>query len=221
MQNLKSRDSLITDNLRLVHSICRRFTDKGIEYDDLFQAGCVGLIKAADGFDFSRGLCFSTYAVPAILGEIKRLFRDGGSVKVSRHLKELFLKINAAAALFEKKHGREASLGELAELVGCDPEEVTEAVCACRPTVSLTVENDEGTSQLDLPESGPEETLADKLLLDGAFVCLDNNEKALIKYRYYGGLTQSDTAALMNMSQVQVSRAEKKILTKLRSKLCE
>lgn len=221
MQKHKSKESLITDNLRLVHSLCRRFTDKGIEYDDLFQSGCIGLIKAANGFDFSRGLCFSTYAVPVVLGEIKRLFRDGGAVKVSRHLKELFLKLNTAASLFEKKNGREATLTELAKTVGCSLEEATEAVCACRPTVSLTVENEEGISELDLPENGPEVTLADKLLLDDAFVCLDNNEKTLIQYRYYRGLTQSDTAVLMNMTQVQVSRAEKKILAKLRIKLGE
>lgn len=219
MPELKNREDLITENLRLVHSLCKRFMGKGIEYDDLFQSGCIGLIKAADGFDETRGLMFSTYAVPVILGELKRLFRDGGTIKVSRHLRELNLKIGKASAELENKNGREATLLEIAEYLGVDKNEVTEAVCACRDTVSLTVSNDEEEIQLDIAEDSGEEQLNNKIMIDSAFSFLENRERTLIIYRYYNGLTQSETANKLSMSQVQVSRLEKKILLKLRSKL--
>ncbi len=219
MPELKSREDLITENLRLVHSLCKRFIGKGIEYDDLFQSGCIGLIKAADGFDTSRGLMFSTYAVPVILGELKRLFRDGGAIKVSRHLRELNLKIGKAATELENKQGREATLLEISEYLGVNVAEVTEAVCACRETVSLTVSNDEQDSQLDVAADSGEENLNNKIMLDGAFSALTDVERHIIIYRYYNGLTQSETAKQLSMSQVQVSRLEKKILLKLRSRL--
>lgn len=218
MLETKNRESLITENLKLVHSLCKRFTGKGIEYDDLFQSGCIGLIKAADGFDTTRGLMFSTYAVPVILGELKRLFRDGGSIKVSRHLRELNLKIAKASSELENKIGREPTLFEISQLLGADYNEVVEAVCACRETVSLTVTGDEEETQLDIAEDNREE-LNNKILLDTAFSALTEQEKALIIYRYYNGLTQSETAKRLLMSQVQVSRIEKKILLKLRQTL--
>lgn len=219
MPELKDRESLITDNLRLVHSLCKRFSGKGIEYDDLFQSGCIGLIKAADGFDASRGLMFSTYAVPVILGELKRLFRDGGSIKVSRHLRELNLKIGKAAVELENKNCKEPTVLEIAEYLGVEQGEITEAICACRETVSLTVSNDEEESQLDIVEDSGEEELNNKIMLDTAFTVLTEQERHIIIYRYYNGLTQSETANKLSMSQVQVSRLEKKILLKLRLKL--
>lgn len=215
MLETKNRESLITENLKLVHSLCKRFTGKGIEYDDLFQSGCIGLIKAADGFDSTRGLMFSTYAVPVILGELKRLFRDGGSIKVSRHLRELNLKITKASVELENKIGREPTLLEISQFLDADYNEVVEAVCACRETVSLTVSNDEEETQLDIAEDTGEE-LNNKILLDTAFSTLNEQERRLIIYRYYNGLTQSETAKRLLMSQVQVSRIEKKILLKLR-----
>ncbi len=215
MLETKNRESLITENLKLVHSLCKRFTGKGIEYDDLFQSGCIGLIKAADGFDSTRGLMFSTYAVPVILGELKRLFRDGGSIKVSRHLRELNLKITKASVELENKIGREPTLFEISQFLDADYNEVVEAVCACRETVSLTVSNDEEETQLDIAEDTGEE-LNNKILLDTAFSTLNEQERRLIIYRYYNGLTQSETAKRLLMSQVQVSRIEKKILLKLR-----
>ena len=218
MLETKNRESLITENLKLVHSLCKRFTGKGIEYDDLFQSGCIGLIKAADGFDTTRGLMFSTYAVPVILGELKRLFRDGGSIKVSRHLRELNLKIAKASSEVENKTGREPTLFEISQFLGADYNEVVEAVCACRETVSLTVTNDEEETQLDIAEDKREE-LNNKILLDTAFSTLTEQEKSLIIYRYYNGLTQSETAKRLLISQVQVSRIEKKILLKLRQTL--
>lgn len=219
MLETKNRETLITENLKLVHSLCKRFTGKGIEYDDLFQSGCIGLIKAADGFDSTRGLMFSTYAVPVILGELKRLFRDGGTIKVSRHLRELNLKIGKASVELENKKGREPSLFEISQFLDTDYNEVVEAVCACRDTVSLTVSNDEEETQLDIAEDSKEEELNNKILLDTAFSTLNEQERTLIIYRYYNGLTQSETAKRLSMSQVQVSRSEKKILLKLRSTL--
>ena len=135
---MSKREDTICQNIGLVHSCVRRFTGRGIEYDDLFQAGCMGLVKAADGFDEERGLKFSTYAVPVILGEIRRLFRDGGTVKVSRSLKELSLKATREREGFLTREGREPSVGELADLLGLSPEEAAEALGASLPPLSLT-----------------------------------------------------------------------------------
>lgn len=216
MVDTSFRDSFIESNLPLVHSLCKRFIGRGIEYDDLYQAGCIGLIKAVDGFDESRGLCFSTYAVPVILGEIRRMFRDGGSVKVSRSLKELSLKVTRAKSVLELKLSREPTINEVSAELGVTPEEITEALSAAMPTVSLTYESDDGISEMDVCVSGPEELLTDKLLLQRAFKHLDTTEQQIIRYRYFEYLTQNETAARLGMSQVQISRAEKKILLKLR-----
>lgn len=210
------RDRFIEENLGLVHSLCRRFAGRGIEYDDLYQAGCIGLIKATDAFDEQRGLCFSTYAVPVIMGEIRRLFRDGGAVKVSRSVKELGLKISREKQIMEQKLCREPTVSELAEKLGVSLEEITEAMCASQPTVSLTRDDDGESCETDLPTVSTEDEISDRLLLDAAFEKLDETEKRIVTYRYYEYLTQSKTAELMNMTQVQVSRAEKKILLKLR-----
>lgn len=217
MANKKSRDVFIESNLPLVHSLCKRFVGRGIEYDDLYQAGCIGLIKAVDGFDEDRGLCFSTYAVPVILGEIRRMFRDGGSVKVSRSLKELSLKVTRVKAALESKLMREPTIGEIAGELGVTPEDITEAQSATMPTVSLTYENDDGVNEIDVSVEGPEELLTNKLLLQRAFLQLDNFEQQIIHCRYFEYLTQNETAKRLGMSQVQVSRAEKKILLKLRT----
>ena len=213
------RDEFIENNLGLVHSICKRFNGKGIEYDDLFQAGCMGLVKATDAFDDSRGLCFSTYAVPVIMGEVRRLFRDGGAVKVSRSVKELGMKINRERSRLEQTLDREPSVAELAERLGVSKEEVTEAVCACQPTVSLTFESDDGICETSLPVDGPEEEISERLLISDVFEKLNETEQRIIHCRYYRYLTQSKTAEVLNMTQVQVSRAEKKILDKLRKLL--
>ena len=213
----KLRDEFIESNLPLVHSLCKRFVGRGIEYDDLYQAGCVGLVKAADGFDAERGLCFSTYAVPVVLGEIRRMFRDGGAVKVSRSLKELSLKVTRTKTALELKLSREPTINELANELGVTAEEIVEAQSAAQPTVSLTYESDDGICEMDISVSGPEELLTNKLLLERAFKHLDNTEQQIIRFRYFDFLTQNETAERMGMSQVQVSRAEKKILLKLRN----
>lgn len=210
------RDKLINDNIGLVHSCAKRFKGKGIEYDDLFQAGCLGLIKAVDGFDESRGVRLSTYAVPVILGEMKRLFRDGGSVKVSRALKELSLKASRFTEQFINEFGREPTVSEVAICLGVETETAVQAICAGRQTMSLTAENEDGTMQLDIPVDSPEEGLTDKLSLRQAINKLMPQDREIIKLRYFSQLTQSKTADLLNMTQVQVSRREKKILETFR-----
>lgn len=215
-----NRESFIEENLGLVHSICKRFCGRGIEYDDLYQAGCIGLIKATDAFDTERGLCFSTYAVPVIMGEVRRLFRDGGAVKVSRSVKELGFHINREKQKLEQKLNREATVKEIAESLNVSCEDITEAICACQPTVSLTYQGDEGIRESDLPVISTEDEIADRLLLDEAFSKLEEVEKKIMVLRYYKFMTQSQTAKVLNMTQVQISRAEKKILLKLKDIIC-
>lgn len=214
------RDAFIEQNLGLVHSLCKRFCGRGIEYDDLYQAGCMGLVKAFDAFDDTRGLCFSTYAVPVVLGEIRRLFRDGGAVKVSRSVKELSMKINRVQSQLEQRLGHEPAVSELAQALGVSAEDITEAVCASQPTVSLTFEDkDDGISEIDLPVRSTEDEISDRLVLDEAFSKLSETERSIINCRYFQSMTQSKTADTLLMTQVQVSRAEKKILCKLRGLL--
>lgn len=214
-----TRDSFIENNLGLVHSICKRFAGKGIEYDDLYQAGCIGLIKATDGFDEDRGIMFSTYAVPVIMGEVRRLFRDGGAVKVSRSVKELAMKIAYTKQKLEQNLCREPTVMELANKLGVTAEEITDAVCATQSTVSLTYSGDDGIKETELPTESYEEEISNKIILKEAFEKLNETERQIMKYRYFEFMTQSKTAKILNMTQVQISRAEKKILLKLREML--
>ena len=216
------RESFIEQNLGLVHSCAGRFRGRGIEYDDLYSAGCMGLVKACDNFDTSRGVCFSTYAVPVILGEIKKLFRDGGTVKVSRSLKELGMRVQAAREHHMKICGAEPTLSQLAEELDEPVENITLAVQAAQPAVSLTPENGEdGDRQLDIPVESPEEALADKISLAEVIEALPEQDKQLIRLRFYGNKTQSETAKLLHTTQVQISRRERKILVQLRRRLLE
>lgn len=208
--------SLVEDNLRLVHSCLKRFVGRGIEYDDLYQAGCLGLIKAAKGFDKDRGIMFSTYAVPAILGEIKRLFRDGGAVKVSRALKELSLKAVKEKERLELKNGKEVTIEELAESLSVTSEELVEAMCSARPTLSLTYEGEDGICEFDLSEEGHENDICTKLLVNKALEGLEEVEREVIRLRFFCERTQSEAAKELGISQVQVSRKEKKAIEKLR-----
>lgn len=213
------REETITENLGLVHSCCKRFKGRGIEYDDLYQAGCLGLIKAVDNFDESRGLMFSTYAVPVILGEVKRLFRDGGSVKVSRPLKELSLKAVRTSECMSKELGRTPQLSELAERLGVSNEAAAEALCAAQPTMSLTQGLDGEKNEYDIPIVDEQEKLCENLSLIDAINKLDERDISIIKLRYQKECTQSKTAQLLGMTQVQVSRREKIILMKIRQLL--
>ena len=216
------RDAFIEQNLGLVHSCAGRFRGRGLEYDDLYSAGCMGLIKAYDGFDETRGVCFSTYAVPVILGEIKKLFRDGGTVKVSRSLKELSLRINAAREHHRKLCGTEPTLSQLAEELGESVENITLAIQAAQPALSLTPENREDDDhQMDIPVESPEEELTDKIGLAEVLESLPEQDRLLIKLRFYANRTQSETAKLLHTTQVQISRRERKILKLMRIRLLE
>ena len=221
MNSLKD-NSLAEENLGLVHLCANRFKGKGIEYDDLYGAGCVGLVKAAAAFDRDRGVKFSTYAVPVILGEIKRLFRDGGSVKVSRSVRELGMKISRSREQFMLLHGREPAVSELAEMTGSSPEDVAEAIAVTLPAVSLTANPENGDEgQIDIAEPAPDAELVDILSLRQALGALDETDRRLIYCRYFQDMTQTRTAEALGMSQVQVSRREKKLLMLLRGNLSD
>lgn len=207
------------DNLGLVHLCANRFRGRGIEYDDLYSAGCIGLLKAAEAFDCERGVKFSTYAVPVILGEIKRLFRDGGTVKVSRSLKELSMKAVRARDEMSKELGREPALSELAEKLGTDECAIAEALSVSMPPVSLTDSSEEGGGQIDVAVPSPDIEIGDTVALRQILEMMEPNDRELIFLRYYKNLTQSVTAKKLGMTQVQVSRREKKLLTFMREQL--
>ena len=211
----------VEDNLGLVRLCANRFRGKGIDYDDLYSAGCEGLIKAVRSFDEERGVRFSTYAVPVILGEIRCLFRNGGVVKVSRSLKELFLKASRERDSFMKKNGREPQMSELAEILGVSVVQLAEAMSSGQPVLSLTESDEDGEGQIDVPVPAPDEKISDFLALKQIISQLDDTEKKLIELRYFKNLTQSCTADILGMTQVQVSRKEKKLLLKMREKLME
>lgn len=214
------RGEFIQNNLGLVHSCAGRFRGRGIEYEDLYAAGCLGLVKACDGFDASRGLCFSTYAVPVILGEIKKLFRDGGTVKVSRTLKELGLKINAERERCLKRTGNEPSVTQLAEKLQTTPEQVALAIRASLPALSLTpAESEDGNREWDIPVASPEEELSEHISLNQVVARLAPEDRLLIRLRFFAGKTQSETARVLKTTQVQISRRERKILQWMRKEL--
>ena len=217
---LMPRAEFIEKNLGLVHACAGRFKGRGIEYEELYAAGCLGLVKACDGFDTGRGVCFSTYAVPVILGEIKKLFRDGGTVKVSRSLKELSLKINAERERCLKKTGQEPGVALLAETLNTTPEQIALAIRASLPALSLTPADDEdGQREWDVPVDSPEESLSDRIGLQEVMDKLSDQDRQMIRLRFFGGRTQSETARVLGTTQVQVSRRERKILQWMRAQL--
>ncbi len=213
------KEEFIRQNLGLVHSCAHRLKGRGIEYDDLYSSGCMGLIKAVDAFDENRGVKFSTYAVPVILGEMRRLFRDGGAVKVSRSLKELSLKAGRVRERFENERGREPTVGEIAGILEVSPEEAAQALSAGQPPMSLTESDDEGGGQLDIRVEAPEERMTDIISLNEVIDSLEEKDRKLIILRYFHGKTQVETAKLLGMTQVQVSRREKKLLLLLKERL--
>lgn len=216
----EQREAFICSHIGLVHTCARRFVGRGIEYDDLFQAGCEGLIKAADGFDTSRGLQFSTYAVPVILGEMRRLFREGGTVKVSRSLKELAMHINRTREELAIQCGREPTVTEIAEKLALEPAEVALAMTAAQPPLSLTRRDDEEESeQIDLPTPSHEERVTTRLALQQLLSQMEQRDRELITHRYIHHRTQQATAQRLGMTQVQVSRRERALLQYMRDKL--
>ncbi len=219
MNNYK--DSFIEDNLGLVHLCANRFRGRGIEYDDLYGAGCIGLLKAAKGFDENRGVKFSTYAVPVILGEIKRLFRDGGAIKVSRSTKELSMRVTRLREQFMQKEGREPTISELSKLSEAEEDSVIEALSVSLPPISLTETLDESQGETDIPVDSPDIEISDLLSLKQVMHELDAKDRQLIYLRYFSNKTQTETAKALEMTQVQVSRREKKLLNQMRCSLLE
>ena len=199
----------------LVHLCARRFLGRGVEYDDLFQAGCLGLIKAAENFDEGRGVRFSTYAVPVILGEVRRLFRDGGALRVSRGLRDLGRRALAEADRITQETGRPPGVSQIAQGLGVPVEKAALALGAGQAPVSLT--GGEDGAGLDIPVEPPEGPVTERLTLYQVLQTLEERDRRLIWCRYFQGKTQVETAALLGMTQVQVSRREKKLLAYMRA----
>ena len=200
----------------LAGKLANRFRGRGVEYEELYAAGCVGLVKAVDRFEPERGLCFSTYAVPVILGEIRRLFRDGGSVKISRSLKELSVK--AARLRDQLSANGEPRISDIAQALGVTPEEAAEALCAGIPPVSLDHGGEDG-EPLPVPSASGEDALIDRLALRQCLSELSGEDREILMLRYFRRKTQSETAQILGMTQVMVSRRERKLLKELREQL--
>lgn len=216
----KARDLIVSKNTRLVWSVVQRFLNRGYEADDLFQIGCIGLIKSVDKFDLSYDVKFSTYAVPMIIGEIQRFLRDDGSVKVSRSIKELGHKIRKSKDDLSKALGRSPTVNEIAEQLGISPEEVVFAGEANKTLSSIheTVYENDGDpiTLLDQIADQSETKWFDKIALTEAIRHLEDRERLIVYLRYYKDQTQSEVAERLGISQVQVSRLEKKILQQIK-----
>ena len=214
---MPDRAERISSNLGLAHSCVKRYVGKGIEYDDLYQTACVGLVKAVDGFDESRGVCFSTYAVPVILGEIRQLFRKEGTVKVSRGLKELGMRAAAENERYTAIHGYAPSVSQLADALGTSTEELTLAMGAAQRPVSLTAQSEEDEErQIDVATEPFDDRVIELAALRQAIGCLSEEDRRLLHERYRNSRTQTVTAKLLGMTQVQVSRRESRIIKELR-----
>lgn len=222
----EAMEELVRCNMALVRSIVKKYVNRGVEYDDLYQIGSMGLVKAVKNFDPAYNVRFSTYAVPMIAGEIKRYLRDDGMVKVSRSLKELAGKVAAAQGELSSKLGRDPGIQELAEYMGEGPEEISMAMDASRPHISIyePVYGDEGDAlvmdKLTGSSDGDDDAL-DRILLQQLMSILEPREQKIIMLRYFRDKTQSEIAASMGISQVQVSRLESRIMKKLRDRAAE
>jgi len=214
-------EQLISQNTALVWSIVRRFSSRNIDPDDMFQLGCMGLLKAIRGFDPSLGNRFSTYAVPKIAGEIRRFIRDDGMVKVSRTLKERAYHLGKLREQLCQKLGREPTLSELAKESGRSVEEIVEVDCACTPADSLSRETSEDGISLEsiLGDHGIEDAILDRVTIFDAIKQLSTREQLVISARFFRGFTQDKTSKLLGVSQVQVSRIERAAIKKLRELL--
>lgn len=211
-------DALVTENAGLIWSVARRFIGRGAEIDDLYQLGCLGFLKAVDGFDLNFGTQFSTYAVPKIAGEIRRFLRDDGAIKVSRSIKEQAATIKTARNLLINTLGREPTILEISSQTGLTPEEIALAETATAATESIQREaGEEGfTLETVLTDTESEETMLEKISLRQAINRLPERESVVIRLRYFHGLTQERVSRVLSVSQVQVSRIEKKALQRLR-----
>lgn len=216
--NRDASEELVTENSGLIWSVARRFIGRGVETDDLYQLGCVGFLKAVDGFNPDYGTQFSTYAVPKISGEIRRFLRDDGTLKVSRSIKEQAASIKNIRNKLTVLLGREPTVGELAAQTGLTPEEIAVAETATAATESIQQETGEDGFTLEniLTDTESEERMVEKIALRQAVERLPERERLVIQLRYYHCLTQQRVAKVMDVSQVQVSRIEKKALEKIR-----
>jgi len=223
--DVKARDRLVESNIRLVWSVVQRFLNRGYEPDDLFQIGCIGLIKSIDKFDLSYDVKFSTYAVPMIIGEIQRFLRDDGTVKVSRSLKEMANRIRRAKDELSKKLGRQPKVSEIAEELEITPEEVVFAQDAMRAPASIheTVYENDGDpiTLMDQISDENEGKWFDRFALKEAIISLTDRERLIVYLRYFKDQTQSEVAERLGISQVQVSRLEKKILKQIKLEMNE
>lgn len=212
---------LIEENSGLIWSIAKRFFGRGVDADDLYQLGCVGFLKAIDGFDESFGTRFSTYAVPKISGEIRRFLRDDGTVKVSRGIKEQAAQIKSARLALEQRIGREPNISELAAETGFSPEEIAFAEVATGPAESLQRETGEDgfTLELVLGDYAAEEKMVEHVALRAAIEKLPDKERQVVALRYYHGMTQQNCAKVLRVSQVQISRMERRAVETLREML--
>lgn len=209
---------LVEENSGLIWAVARRYLGRGTESDDLYQLGCLGFLKAVEGFDLSYGTQFSTYAVPKISGEIRRFLRDDGAVKVSRSLKEQSAAIKAVRSRLTTALGREPTIAEIARQTGFSPEEIALAETATAATESIQRETGEEGFSLEnvLTDTESEEKMVEKIALRQAIDALPGREATVIKLRYFHGLTQQRVAKVLDVSQVQVSRIEKKAIAQLR-----
>ncbi|MFC5541101.1 MAG: SigF/SigG family RNA polymerase sporulation sigma factor [Bacilli bacterium] len=218
--DMEARKQMIEGNTRLVWSIVQRFASRGVELEDLFQIGCIGLMKSVDKFDLSYDVKFSTYAVPMIIGEIQRFLRDDGMVKVSRSIRELNFKIRQVTDEYLKTNEKPPSVSELAEMLGVSQDEILMATDAMRDPASLHEQlfESEGDSitLMDQMKDEKSELPFQYISLKEVLKKLDKREQAIIYLRYYHDLTQTDIAERLGISQVQVSRLEKKILAQLK-----
>lgn len=229
----RARDQLVAENLGLVRAVARRFENRGHDREEIFQIGCIGLMKAIDKFDVSLNLAFSTYAVPMITGEIRRFLRDDGMVKVSRSLKENGYRISRTREMLLTKLGREPSMTELAEATGLNREDIVLALEANKEVESIyqPVYERDGDELLLIDqicgrnsgygtgEEPEKEAVLNQMVIEQLLQLLSEQERSLIELRYFENKTQSEVAATLGMSQVQVSRSEKKILQRLRGKM--
>lgn len=221
-----ARDKVLTDNTALIWSIVRRFLNRGYEGEDLFQIGCIGMLKAIDRFDLEYNVAFSTYAVPLITGEIRRFLRDDGIIKISRTIKENQNKIIAETENFRETYHLEPTIEQLAEICSLSKEDVVTAIESLRNVESIYKEVDSssdgnGVSILDklVDKTNNENLVIDRVLIKQLLDTLDENERNIIILRYYKNKTQSDIAKEIGITQVQVSRLEKKILNKLKKQI--
>ena len=206
-------ERLVERNSGLIWSVARRFFGRGVDSDDLYQLGCVGFLKAIEGFDEAYGTQFSTYAVPKISGEIRRFLRDDGAIKVSRTIKEQAAVIRTARNDLEQRLNRAPTLSEIAEATGIAPEDIAIAETATGPTESLQKESGDGGFTLEnvLGDYGEEERVIEQVSLKEAIKKLPEKERQVIALRYYHGLTQDKASQVVGVSQVQVSRLEKRV----------